>query len=113
MQQPAFSHLSRFAHGNSTPGLPCYIENVFELLGAEEYGRTGDYYLDLKAGRVYYVSLEPPIEAILPQSHGLLEMKNVMDMSITGITFEEDTWVLGSSGYIQWQAGDNVFVCLC
>ena len=113
MRQPAFSHLNRFAHGNSTPGLPCYVENVFELLGDEEHGRPGDYYLDLDQNVIYYVSPDEPVSAILPQSLGLLELNNVSDVSISGVSFKEDTWSLSSSGYIQWQAGGTEFLFAC
>eukprot|EP01052_Picozoa_sp_SAG31_P024017 SAG31_NODE_2017_length_6663_cov_3.680530_4_plen_280_part_00 len=98
-------------------GVPEYVQNVFELLGATEGGRPGDWYLDLdeessKGGFVYYVTAEAeaghPIKAILPQLellvHGKSGMANVM---WTDVTFSDATWLTPSTavGFIEMQAG--------
>lgn len=80
---------------------------MFELLGAAEGGRPGDWYLDLdeesgKGGFVYYVTAEAevghPIKAILPQLellvHGKPGMANVM---WTDVTFSDATWLAPST----------------
>eukprot|EP00729_Bicosta_minor_P006900 gene6901-7060_t len=99
MVQPAWNH------SNGTTLLPCYVENVFELLGDAKLGKVGDYYLDHKAGKVYYVSPTPPTNAVLPQSVGLMRMTNVSDVTVSSLELKEATWLLDNNGFVHWQAG--------
>jgi hypothetical protein len=66
MVQPSFKH------SNGTANLPCYAENVFELLGDVNLGKVGDYYLDFPAKKLYLVSEHAPVNIVLPQSIGLM-----------------------------------------
>eukprot|EP01052_Picozoa_sp_SAG31_P039389 SAG31_NODE_5455_length_2527_cov_1.923394_1_plen_696_part_00 len=94
---------------------PVFVENVFELLGSEEYGHAGEFFLDASAGEVYYVPR--PLElragraafvAVLPMVESLLQVKGARDLSFTGITFEHTTWLRPSTavGFVETQAGD-------
>ena len=100
MAQPAFT-LSN-SMGN---GLPCLIENIFELLGDAVVGRQRDYYLDVPAGKVYVVSPQPPQAVVLPQSEGLLTLTNTSSVRLSGLALTDATYALDDSGFVQLQAG--------
>jgi hypothetical protein len=99
MVQPAFNH------SNGTAHLPCYAENVFELLGDATLGRTGDYYLDFPAKKLYLVSTKPPVNVILPRSVGLMVVTNTTNLTIKGLALREATHLLDNDGFVQAQAG--------
>ena len=87
------------------PKSPCYIANVFELLGDADHGNVGDYYLDHKAGKVYVVSPKPPTNAVLPQSVGLMTLTNTSNVRIASLELKEATWLLDDHGFVHGQAG--------
>lgn len=86
-------------------GLPCWVENVFELLGENSTGRVGDYYHDSTAQKLYYVSPSAPTGVVLPQSSALVSLKNATGVSFANTTFVHTTWLFGDDGYTQIQAG--------
>jgi hypothetical protein len=86
-------------------GLPCWVENVFELLGDNVTGRAGDYYHDVPAQKLYYISPAAPTRAILPQSTALATLMNTTNTSFVNTTFSDTTWLFGEDGYTQIQAG--------
>eukprot|EP01043_Picozoa_sp_COSAG02_P009889 COSAG02_NODE_341_length_24173_cov_28.504777_8_plen_616_part_00 len=86
-------------------GLPCWVENVFELLGDNSTGRVGDYYHDLTAQKLYYVSPDAPSGVVLPQTSALITLKNATGVSFANTTFMDTTWLFGEDGYTQIQAG--------
>ena len=63
-------------------GLPCYVENAYELLGDATYGRPGDYYHDAPAKKIYYVSPAAPTSVVLPQSKALVTLNNARGVSV-------------------------------
>ena len=90
--------------------LPCYLENVFELLGDPNFGKKGDYYYDTVAKTIYYVGVSPPNHAVLPQSVGLLVAQGIEDWAVTGVALQEASWLLDASGFTQYQSGMCVLV---
>lgn len=78
---------------------------MFELLGDAGHGRKGDFFLDARSRRIYYVAPAPPTRAVLPQSRGLLVARGAVGLRFEGIRFAEAAFVLDESGYIQVQAG--------
>eukprot|EP01050_Picozoa_sp_SAG11_P018003 SAG11_NODE_2662_length_3119_cov_2.158609_1_plen_463_part_00 len=86
-------------------GLPCWVENVFELLGDNHTGSAGDYYHDGPAQKLYYVSPVAPTAVVLPQSKALFTLNNVTDVTFVNATFAHTTWLFGEDGYTQIQAG--------
>ena len=86
-------------------GLPCWVENVFELLGDNVTGRAGDYYYDEPASKLYYVSPTTPTGVVLPQTTTLVELTNTTAVEFANITFSDTTWLFGDDGYTQLQAG--------
>ena len=86
-------------------GLPCWVENVFELLGDNATGRAGDYYHDVPAQKLYFVSPVAPTEVVLPQTAALITLTNATGVTFVNTTFSETTWLFGEDGYTQIQAG--------
>jgi hypothetical protein len=86
-------------------GLPCWIENVFELLGDNNTGSAGDYYHDVPAQKLFYVSPNAPTGVMLPQTQALLKLTNTTSVTFVNTTFSDTTWLFGSDGYTQIQAG--------
>ena len=86
-------------------GLPCWVENVFELLGDNATGSPGDYYHDAAAQKLHYVSPVAPTGAVLPQTTALVTLTNTSGVSFANVTFSDTTWDFGDDGYTQIQAG--------
>ena len=103
MVQPAYSHSNN--NGNR---LPCFLENAFELLGDELWGRPGDFYIDSHASSVYYVGNTAPKRAVVPQSKGLVNASNITDWFVQHVSMQEATWQLDASGFMHCQSGTYV-----
>lgn len=86
-------------------GLPCWAENIFELLGDNATGSAGDYYHDVPAQRLYYVSPTTPTGVVLPQTTALVTLTNTTAVEFANISFTDTTWMFGQDGYTQIQAG--------
>ena len=83
---------------------------MFELLGSVE-GHSGQFFIDSRAGFVYYVphSGETPQNTIghLPLVSQLIVASGVEDLVYKGITFEHTSWMGPSdqTGFVENQAG--------
>ena len=86
-------------------GLPCSIENVFELLGNNETGSVGNYYHDVSAQTLYYVSQRVPNGVVLPRTAALVTLDNSTNVTFVNTTFADTTWLFGDDGYTQIQGG--------
>jgi len=96
----------------SADGLPYHFENALELLD-----EPGEWYLDQKAGHVYYyahsgqdmesvVVIAPTVETLLV-IEGTSSML-VSDLSFRGLTFEYSSWLGPSdSGFVGIQGGHH------
>ena len=89
-----------------------WIENAYELLD-----QSGEWYLDTKAGYVYYIPTDyddmttltgvlPVLESLL-YVHGTSVDKRIQNVQFSGITFKYATWMFpsGENGYADNQAG--------
>ena len=104
LSAPALSHIPLVPR-QAELGLPCWVENVFELLGDKQTGSVGDYYHDVPAQKLYYVSPTAPIGVVLPQSAALVTLMNTSGVAFANTTFSDTTWLFGEDGYTQIQAG--------
>ena len=50
-------------------------------------GRTGDYYHDAPAQKLYYISPAAPTRVVLPQSAALVTLRNATDVAFVNATF--------------------------
>lgn len=76
--------------------MPAYIENIYEVLGTQEQGHPGEFYLDAPASLVYYVPHEEETQEAtsgeLPVLELLIDSDGASDLSFEGISFQHTTW---------------------
>ena len=93
-----------------------YIQNVLELLD-----EGGEFFLDSKAGKIYYMPLEGEDMASVDTTLGLMEglvylqgtlEEPVHDLVFQGIHFAHTTWLLPGQGYGYVDQQTGAHICL-
>ncbi len=110
MDQPGWKYVSD--KGGTSASVPVYYENALELLD-----EPGEWYLDIHAGKVYYMprpwedmsqaEVTAPVLEELIRIQGTDYDRMVENIEFIGITFADTTWNRPSTSYGHADAQNN------
>jgi hypothetical protein len=89
-------------NGNKLPGLPTFVENVFEPPGPNEFVATREYIFYRPASSKPY---DAPVNAFVPSAANIFSAKNLNNHTFSNLIFQHASWRVPSmsGGYVPTQ----------